>query len=84
MPREVTHVEPLGSYRLALTFCGGERRKVDIAQIVSFSGIFAPRHDKAVFRQVPATDLGTVNWPNGADFCPDVLYARSRGPELAA
>lgn len=87
MPGDIVQVEPVGEYRLAVTFRGGERREVDIARVVSFNGVFAPLRDPAFFVRVTVnSDLGTIAWPNGADLCPDVLHAESRplGSETAA
>jgi hypothetical protein len=75
MNKDVIDAEQLGGYRLRLTFEGGERREVDIAQLVPFDGVFEPLNDPAYFRQVTVNpDIGTIVWPNGADLCPDVLY----------
>jgi len=80
MLREVTHVEALGGTRLRLSFHTGERGEVDIAQMVSFTGVFEPLSDAAYFARVRVEpDLSTIVWPNGADLCPDVLYAAAMG-----
>ncbi len=79
MPRDVVEVQTLGGYRLLLTFEGGERREVDISKLVPFDGVFAPLKDESYFRQVRINpDVGTIVWPNGADFCPDVLFSSGR------
>lgn len=84
MPHEVVQVAPLGGTRLLLTFSSGERRLVDVASIVTFDGVFAPLTDPEFFRLVTVNpELGTVAWPNGADLCPDVLYARGLATEAA-
>ncbi len=76
--RDVIAVEPIGDYRLVLTFEGGERRVADMAAIATFDGVFAPLKDPDFFRQVKVNpDVGTIVWPNGADVCPDVLYESS-------
>ena len=73
--KDVIAVECLGEYRLRLTFEGGEKGEVDVAQLVSFDGVFEPLSNDDYFRQVRVEpDVGTIVWPNGADFCPDVLY----------
>ncbi len=28
------------------------------------------------------TELGTIQWPNDVDFCPDVLYSRVTGKPI--
>ena len=78
MYKDVIDVEALGDRRLLLTFEGAERRIVDIARIVSFTGVFEPLRDDAYFRSVAVNaEIGTIYWPNGADLCPDVLYEAS-------
>jgi len=79
MHKDVTGVECLGGTRLRLTFEGDERREVDVSELVPFDGVFEPLKDSDFFREVRVDpDLGTIVWPNGADFCPDVLYEQSQ------
>ena len=76
--RDVTDVECLDGKRLLLTFDNGDRREIDIAALTDFKGVFEPLADPAYFRRVQVKpEVGTIAWPNGADFCPDVLYERS-------
>ena len=78
MYKDVIDVEPLDGLRLLLSFEGGERRRVDIGELVSFSGVFEPLRDESYFRRVAVNaEIGTICWPNGADLCPDVLYEAS-------
>ncbi len=78
MPRDVIDVEPAGELRLILTFEGGQRREIDLAKMLAFTGVFEPLMDPACFRSVRVEpDVGTIVWPNGADLCPDVLYEKS-------
>lgn len=76
--RDVTDVVCLGGTRLDLTFSDGARREIDIATLTDFKGVFEALGDLDYFRQVRVEpDAGTIVWPNGADFCPDVLFERS-------
>jgi len=76
MLKDVTAVEPLDGYRLHIQFEDSVEGTVDLAEIISFTGVFAPLKDHAYFIQVYVNpDLGTICWPNGADVDPDVLYA---------
>ncbi|MCC5876821.1 MAG: DUF2442 domain-containing protein, partial [Candidatus Sumerlaeia bacterium] len=44
---------------------------------------FAPLREEAAFRQVRVNpELGTIEWPNGADLDPDVLYSQIIGRSL--
>jgi hypothetical protein len=80
---DITRVDVLDQHRLRLAFDDGAEGVVDIASVVAFEGIFEPLRDPAVFAQVRVDrDLGTIVWPNGADFDPGVLrelVERSRG-----
>ncbi|MFO0837151.1 MAG: DUF2442 domain-containing protein [Phycisphaerae bacterium] len=72
---DIVGVEVRCGYRLLLTFENGERREVDVSRLTPFDGVFAPLSDPDYFRQVRVNrELGTIVWPNGADFCPDVLF----------
>jgi hypothetical protein len=77
----ITAVRVLDSYRIELTFADGVRGTVDLSRrIVGRGGIFQPLEDPAFYRQVHLdNELGTIVWPNGADFCPDLLYSWAAG-----
>ena len=49
-------------------------------RILGRGGVFRPLEDPAFFKQVQVDpEAGTIVWPNGVDFCPDVLYAFATG-----
>ena len=81
----VTDVRVIDSYRLELTFADGVRGAVDLSErIVGRGGVFKPLEDPAFFRQVRVNDeLGTIVWPNDADFCPDLLYRWATGEPVS-
>jgi hypothetical protein len=72
----VTEVRVLDTYRLGLIFADGVRGIVDLSRrIVGRGGVFRPLEDPEFLRHVRVDpELGTVVWPNEADFCPDLLY----------
>jgi hypothetical protein len=72
----ITDVKVLDGYRLELSFDDGVRGIVDLKEeIFSRSGVFQPLRNPAYFRQVLLNrELGTIVWPNQADFCPDMLH----------
>jgi hypothetical protein len=80
---DVTDVRPVGDHRIFVRFEDGVQGEVDVAEIVTFEGVFAPLRDPERFAEVRVhPDLGTVYWPNGADLDPDVLYAKVSGRPL--
>ena len=83
LPR-VTHVRYVGDYRLELTFTTGEHAELDFQERVrGRGGVFAPFEEVDFFRQVQLdAEAGTLVWPNGVDFCPDVLYSAATGRPL--
>jgi hypothetical protein len=73
---DIIEVKVLKEYRLYLRFENGISGEVDIAELISFEGIFAPLKDKNYFSKVYVNhDLGTICWENGADLSPAYLYA---------
>ena len=77
----VTDVKILDGYRVELTFSDGVRGVVDLTKrIVGRGGIFAALENPQFFRKATVDkELGTIVWPNGADFCPDLLHAWATG-----
>jgi hypothetical protein len=71
----VTEAKVLRPYVLELTFSDGTRREVDLEPEL-YGEVFEPLRDPAFFAQ-GALDpvIGTVVWPNGADFSPEFLYS---------
>ena len=78
---EVRHTE---GYRLELTFTDGEKAELDFRdRVVGRGGVFASLEDVDFFRRVEVdSEIGTLVWPNGVDFCPDVLYSDATGRPL--
>ena len=76
LPR-VSCVRYIGGYRLELSFTDGLTREIDFeSRIIGRGGVFGPLADLEFFRQVQLdSEAGTIVWPNGVDFCPDVLYS---------
>ena len=74
-PRVVA-VVPQPDYRLLLTFDNDERRLFDMKPYLN-RGVFAALVEENVFRSVRVC-FDTVQWSNGADLCPEVLYAEGK------
>lgn len=69
----ITEVKVLDGFRLELTFKDLAKRIVDLEPIL-WGPIFSPLRKLPDFRKVRVNrDFGCVEWPNGADLCPDAL-----------
>lgn len=71
----ITRVRVLKGYRLKLTFSDGSTGTVDLSgDIAEQGGDFAALKDPQYFRRVRLNrDVGTVQWPNEVDYCPNLL-----------
>jgi hypothetical protein len=76
MLKDIITAQPIAPHQLHLRFEDGVEGTIDIAKIITFSGIFAPLKDPDYFATVQVDpEIGTVMWDNGANLDPDVLYA---------
>lgn len=83
MLKDITAAQLADDYCLTLTFEDGVTGQVNIAEMITFAGVFAPLADPAYFARVRVdAAAGTIVWPNGADLDPDVLYAHLTGIPL--
>ena len=83
MLKDIVEVSVRAPYRLWIRFEDGVNGEVDVAAVTGFAGVFAPLREEAAFAGVTAnTELGSVQWPNGADLDPDVLYALLSGVQV--
>ena len=80
LPR-VTSVRHVKDYELEVRFSDGTAAVLDFQRrIVGRGGVFQPLENVDVFAKVAVDpEAGTLVWPNGVDFCPDVLYAEATG-----
>lgn len=75
MNPRVQTVTPLTGHQLELHFENGEVRQFDVTPYLE-KGFFRELQSPEYFNQVKHF-MGTVQWPNGQDFCPDMLYEAS-------
>jgi hypothetical protein len=75
MNPRVKNVKAAGDYTLLLTFTNGEEKKFDVTAYLEI-GNFRELKDKAIFNSVRPF-LGSIQWANGLDLCPDTLYLES-------
>ena len=84
LPR-ITDVCHVKDYELEIRFSDGVIAKLDFRdRVVGRGGVFGPLESIDEFGQVSVDrEAGTLVWPNGVDFCPDVLYAEATGKDIA-
>jgi len=75
MSPRVTGIRYIQGYRLELHFSDNSTAELDFQQlVVGRGGVFLAMEELDFFKQVEVDrEAGTIAWPNGADFCPDVL-----------
>ena len=67
-------ISQLGDFKLRLTFSDGRVRDLDFYLTLQ-GGIFEELRNPELFKQVTIDAFtGTLCWPNGVDFDPDVLH----------
>ncbi|MDL5050750.1 DUF2442 domain-containing protein [Oscillatoria amoena NRMC-F 0135] len=76
MNPRILKATPEDQYRIYLEFSNGERREFDVTPYLE-KGIFRKLKDETYFRQVRVS-MGTIEWPEGQDFCPDTIYEMSK------
>ena len=72
----VNKVKPLSGYRLELTFENKEIKIFDVKPYLD-TGLFKTLKDDNYFKMVKVS-YDTIEWPNGADLDPEVLYEKSK------
>ncbi|HLP47955.1 MAG TPA: DUF2442 domain-containing protein [Candidatus Kapabacteria bacterium] len=71
----VKNVKPLADFKLRLTFENNEERIFDMNPFLN-KGIFRELRDTRIFDTVHIS-FDTIQWENGADLCPEMLYEDS-------
>jgi hypothetical protein len=73
---KIKDVKPTDDYKLILTFTNDEVKVFDVTPYLE-KGFFNQLKDKSYFKNVrPFMD--SIQWQNGQDLCPDMLYLDSR------
>ena len=75
MNPRVTNVKPKDDYTLHVWFDNGEEGILDMKPYLE-RGIFRDLKDLSVFNSVRPF-IGTIQWSNEADLCPDTVYLDS-------
>ncbi|MEK7307201.1 MAG: DUF2442 domain-containing protein [Nitrospirota bacterium] len=71
----VKKVKPISDHRLLLVFSNDEQRIFDVKPYLN-RGIFSQLQSDAIFNTAHIS-FDTVEWNNGADLDPELLYAES-------
>jgi hypothetical protein len=71
----VKEVKPVDGYKLLLMFENDEERIFDMNPFLN-KGVFRDLKDVEMFNTVHVS-FDTVEWGNGADLCPELLYKDS-------
>ncbi|MBL7065140.1 MAG: DUF2442 domain-containing protein [Anaerolineae bacterium] len=74
MNPRVKDVKPNPDHTLTLTFTDGEVKIFDTRPYLD-QGIFRELRNMSIFNSVKPF-LGSIQWQNGQDFCPDTLYLK--------
>ena len=72
----VKKVKPLSNYKLELTFENKEIRVFDVKPYLD-TGLFKTLKDEKKFNMVKVS-YDTIEWPNGIDLDPEILYEKSK------
>jgi hypothetical protein len=75
MNPRVIEVKPGKDFSLLLTFSNGEKKRFDVKPYLGI-GVFKDLKDLSLFNSVKPF-LGSIQWANGLDLCPDTLYTES-------
>lgn len=75
MNPRIKDVKPNADYTLTLTFDNDEIKVFDMKPYLKI-GIFKELKDRSLFNSVRPF-LGSIQWKNGQDLCPDTLYLES-------
>jgi len=76
MMMRIKNVSYISDYKLKLLFSDEKTKIVDFEDWINEGGAYIlPLKDVQYFKKVQMDEFNyTICWPNGADFCPDVLY----------
>lgn len=70
----VERFEHIGAFKLRVWFDDRTEQVIDFEPVLA-GELYGPLRNSAVFRQVKIdAEVGTLVWPNGADFDPETLH----------
>ena len=73
---DVTNVKAVGGHRIHVRFNDGAEGEIDLAEHISFTGVFEPHRDPTFFAKVFVhPEFRVICWPNDTDFDSVSLYS---------
>jgi len=72
MNPRIKDVQAEQDFKLLITFNNGEKKSFDVKPYLGI-GDFKELQDVSMFNSVKPF-LGSIQWANGLDLCPDTLY----------
>lgn len=76
MNPRVVSVKADKDFKLLITFNNGEKKSFDVKPYLE-TGVFRELKDISMFNSVKPF-LGSIQWANGLDLCPDTLYIEGK------
>lgn len=73
----IKNVKPRTDYTLLITFTNGEKGVFDVKPYFNKGPVFKEINNPVSFQTVKVSH-GTIEWANGADFCPDCVYSETK------
>ena len=83
MLMDIVEVRVLEGYRVHVRFEDGVEGEVDLGHLIRFEGVFAPCvNSRSSVLHLSTPEIGTICWPNGADFGSRCFYAQISGQPI--
>jgi Protein of unknown function (DUF2442) len=76
MNPRIKDVQAEQDFKLLITFNNGEKKSFDVKPYLEI-GVFKELQDVNLFNSVKPF-LGSIQWANGLDLCPDTLYLEGK------
>ena len=71
----IKQARPLKNHQVLVVFENGEERVFDLTPYLTH-GVYRQLQDETLFKAV-RVGFDTLEWPNGADLCPETVYKES-------
>jgi hypothetical protein len=76
---KILGVKYVKGYSLEIIFENQISKQVDFSERINEGGIFEPLREVKYFQQVILNkECHCIEWPNGADVCPDTLFEQGQ------